>query len=182
MVYIVSTGKCIEDGLYYRDEGHFVVCIHKQAFLQPCAPGSRNGKAKNFRFGDYYTYADFCEVNLVDYGYAAKHSRYIDLGAKPHPNSYDNTNKQYYEQRQGYGHQRPQGYGRQPTVQKPVGYEQPQPQPKPIETKEPEPVKTVAEEDVKEPEASNQGYGYQNQDYRRRQTGYGANAANEQPK
>jgi hypothetical protein len=69
-------GKCGNDGLYYRDEKSFVFCSNGNSYVQPCAPGSRNSAYGKYSYGGKYDYRDFCDVNLVDEGYAAKHSGY----------------------------------------------------------------------------------------------------------
>ena len=62
-------GYCGDDGFYYNDEGSFVICSNRNAYMQPCAPGSRNSGMESYNFGDNYNYRDFCDVNLVDEGY-----------------------------------------------------------------------------------------------------------------
>ena len=69
-------GKCGNDGLYFRDEKSFVFCSNGNSYVQPCAPGSRNSAYGKYSYGGKYDYRDFCDVNLVDEGYAAKHSGY----------------------------------------------------------------------------------------------------------
>lgn len=64
-------GKCGEDGLYYKDESSFVFCSNGEYYVQPCAPGSRNSGYKKFSYGGKYSSRDFCDVNLVDGGYAS---------------------------------------------------------------------------------------------------------------
>ena len=44
--------------------------------MQPCAPGTRNSGHANYAPGYYYGYSDFCDVNLVDFGYAAGYAGY----------------------------------------------------------------------------------------------------------
>ena len=65
--YIFS-GKCGNDGFYYRDHASFVICSNGNAYEQPCAPGSRNSAFDHYSHGTHYYYRDFCDVNLVDYG------------------------------------------------------------------------------------------------------------------
>ena len=65
-------GKCSNDGLYFRDSKSFVFCSNGNSYVQPCAPGTRNSAYGRYSYGGKYGYADFCDVNLVDDGYAAK--------------------------------------------------------------------------------------------------------------
>ena len=65
-------GKCGNDGLYFRDSKSFVFCSNGNSYVQPCAPGTRNSAYGRYSYGGKYGYADFCDVNLVDDGYAAK--------------------------------------------------------------------------------------------------------------
>ena len=65
-------GKCGNDGLYYRDEKSFIFCSNGSSYVQPCAPGTRNSAYSKYDKGAKYNYRDFCDVNLVDDGYAAK--------------------------------------------------------------------------------------------------------------
>ena len=67
-------GKCGNDGLYFRDEKSFVFCSNGNSYVQPCAPGTRNSPYQKYSHGATYSYRDFCDVNLVDEGYAAKHA------------------------------------------------------------------------------------------------------------
>ena len=64
---------CDNDGFYYKDEENFVMCSNGYAFVQPCAPGTRNSGYINFAQGQSYYYRDFCDVNLVDEGYGVQH-------------------------------------------------------------------------------------------------------------
>ena len=73
-------GKCSNDGLYYKNERTFVFCSNGNSYDQDCAPGSRNSGYDNYSYGGNYGYRDFCDVNLVDEGYAAKHSGYGHSG------------------------------------------------------------------------------------------------------
>ncbi|ELU13388.1 hypothetical protein CAPTEDRAFT_226069, partial [Capitella teleta] len=66
-------GKCGNDGFYYNDHSSFVMCSNGNAYIQPCAPGSKNSANDKYNFGSSYNYRDFCDVNLVDDGYALKH-------------------------------------------------------------------------------------------------------------
>ena len=73
-------GKCGNDGLYYKDSNAFVFCSNGNSYEQPCAPGSKNSGYGNYNYGGSYGYRDFCDVNLVDQGYAAKRSGYGGKG------------------------------------------------------------------------------------------------------
>merc|ERR1711893_67083 len=77
-------GKCDNDGLYYRDSKSFVLCSNGNSYVQPCAPGTRNSGYDRYSYGSHYTHADFCDVNLVDYGYAAVRSAYYGPYAGHH--------------------------------------------------------------------------------------------------
>ena len=66
-------GKCDNDGFYYNDEYSFMICSNGNSYEQPCAPGSRNSGYNNYQYGNDYYYHDFCDVNLVDQGYAVRH-------------------------------------------------------------------------------------------------------------
>ena len=74
LLYI--SDKCGNDGFYYLNDRTFVVCFAGNAFHQDCAPGSRNSGSHNYKTGHTYNYRDFCDINLVDSGYAARHSGY----------------------------------------------------------------------------------------------------------
>jgi len=74
-VSIVS-GKCGNDGLYYKDHYSFVICSNGNSYEQPCAPGTRNSEYGRYNPGNNYSYRDFCDVNLVDYGYGAQSPSY----------------------------------------------------------------------------------------------------------
>ena len=65
-------GQCDQDGFYYKDYYSFVICSNNNAYVQPCAPGSRNSGHDSYDYGDNYYYRDFCDVNLVDHGYGAQ--------------------------------------------------------------------------------------------------------------
>ena len=69
-------GSCGNDGFYYKDHGSFVICSNGNAYDQPCAPGSRNSGFDHYTHGGHYYYRDFCDINLVDYGYGAHHGGY----------------------------------------------------------------------------------------------------------
>ena len=66
-------GKCKKDGFYYKDAESFVICSNSNAYVQPCAPGSRNSGYVNYKHGATYYYRDFCDVNLVDHSYGVNH-------------------------------------------------------------------------------------------------------------
>ena len=68
--------KCDKDGFYYKDDASFVVCSNNNAYMQPCAPGSRNSPFEKFNYGATYHYRDFCDINLVDHGYGVNHYGY----------------------------------------------------------------------------------------------------------
>ena len=85
-------GKCGNDGLYFRDDKSFVFCSNGNSYVQPCAPGTRNSAYGKYSYGSKYDYRDFCDVNLVDDGYAAKRS--------------------YGRRDYGYGYDRDYDYGR----------------------------------------------------------------------
>ena len=87
-------GKCGNDGLYFRDEKSFVFCSNGNSYVQPCAPGTRNSAYDKYNYGGKYNYRDFCDVNLVDQGYAVKNSAYG------------------YNDRHDYGYNRDYNYGR----------------------------------------------------------------------
>ena len=69
-------GVCDNDGFYYRDSSSFVICSNNNAYVQPCAPGSRNSGIDSYNYGGNYSYRHFCDVNLVDYGYAIHGKRF----------------------------------------------------------------------------------------------------------
>jgi len=69
-------GKCGNDGFYYKDHYSFVICSNGNSYVQPCAPGSRNSPYGRYSYGHSYYYRDFCDVNLVDYGYGAHRPYY----------------------------------------------------------------------------------------------------------
>ena len=72
-IFLLYPGKCYQDGLYFMDRDSFVLCSNGNAYVQPCAPGTRNSARASFRSGYYYGYSDFCDVNLVDLGYGPQH-------------------------------------------------------------------------------------------------------------
>lgn len=75
MTFLCDAGHCEKDGLYYKDSNSFVICIHSTAFVQPCAPGTKNSPHKHFEFGQHYGKADFCNINLVDHGFSATYNQ-----------------------------------------------------------------------------------------------------------
>jgi len=74
--WLRCTGKCGNDGFYYKDHYSFVICSNGNSYVQPCAPGSRNSHYGRYSYGHSYYYRDFCDVNLVDYGYGAHRPAY----------------------------------------------------------------------------------------------------------
>ena len=64
-----GNNRCDHDGFYYRNHDSFVICSNNNAYVQPCAPGSRNSDASRYQYGNDYYQRDFCDVNLVDHGY-----------------------------------------------------------------------------------------------------------------
>ena len=82
-------GKCDNDGFYYKDYSTFVICSNNNAYEQACAPGSRNSAHDAYNYGGNYYYRDFCDINLVDFGYGTKgYYGYDD--ARPYPAPYYN--------------------------------------------------------------------------------------------
>ena len=69
----LHAGKCGNDGFYYNDYNSFVICSNGNAYIQPCAPGSKNSGHDRFHYGSSYSYREFCDVNLVDDGYNLKY-------------------------------------------------------------------------------------------------------------
>lgn len=57
------------------------MCSNGNAYIQPCAPGSKNSPQENYQQGDSYYYHDFCDVNLVDDGYTLMYG-YSNSGIK----------------------------------------------------------------------------------------------------
>ena len=105
-------GKCGNDGLYFRDEKSFVFCSNGNSYVQPCAPGTRNSAVEKYSYGGKYDYRDFCDINLVDEGYAAKNAEPAKepvKEAEPEPAkpAYDDV---YYGYDRPYGYGRPYGY------------------------------------------------------------------------
>merc|ERR1712055_782610 len=94
-------------GLYFKNDRSFVYCSNGLAYTQDCAPGSRNNRYDSYHHGSNYGYADFCSVNLVDYGYAAKHAK--GYGGY-NRGGYGGYNKGYGGNR-GYGGYNRVGYG-----------------------------------------------------------------------
>merc|ERR1712076_329115 len=98
-------GKCANDGFYYNNHASFVICSNGNAYHQPCAPGSRNSGYNKYTYGNSYGYSDFCDVNLVDYGYGATHGHYGG-----HSAGYNGHNAGYGHS-QGHSHGYGGGYG-----------------------------------------------------------------------
>ena len=83
------TGKCGKDGLYFMDEKSFVFCSNGHSYVQPCAEGSKNSAYQTYNYGGKYDYRDFCDVNLVDEGYAARKALYgLPTPIMRHPHAY----------------------------------------------------------------------------------------------
>ncbi|KAK2149821.1 hypothetical protein LSH36_435g00001 [Paralvinella palmiformis] len=59
------------------------MCSNGNAYEQHCAPGSRNSGYDRYQYGKDYYYHDFCDVNLVDTGYAAAQNGYAGGYAGP---------------------------------------------------------------------------------------------------
>ena len=76
---LCQPGTCGRDGLYYMDASTFVFCSNGNAYYQPCAPGTRNSGQNKFSPGFYYGYSEFCDVNLVDFGYGAQYNGYVPV-------------------------------------------------------------------------------------------------------
>ena len=68
----IYEGKCDNDGFYYKNYNSFIICSNNNAYEQACAPGSRNSAHDAYNYGGNYHYRDFCDINLVDYGYGTK--------------------------------------------------------------------------------------------------------------
>ena len=81
-------GVCDNDGFYYRDYSSFVICSNNNAYVQSCAPGSRNSGHDAYNYGGNYYYRDFCDVNLVDHGYGVKHGYHGDRYGADHGKDY----------------------------------------------------------------------------------------------
>ena len=67
--------KC-KDGFYYKDAKSFVICCNSQAYVQYCAPGSKNSPYLQYSFGETYFFHDFCNINLVSDQYELNHYGY----------------------------------------------------------------------------------------------------------
>ena len=48
-----------------------MICSNGVGYVQRCAPGTRNSGYGQYNKGNQYKSRDFCDVNLVDYGYGA---------------------------------------------------------------------------------------------------------------
>ena len=106
-------GKCGNDGFYYKDHGSFVICSNGNAYDQHCAPGSRNSGVEHYSHGNHYYYRDFCDVNLVDYGYGAAHGSYGSAGyGNVYGNGYASGNSYAHGNRYSRGNEYNRGYGR----------------------------------------------------------------------
>ena len=82
-VCLYYVGRCGNDGFYYKDHYSFVICSNGNAYDQPCAPGTRNSDYGRYHHGHAYYYRDFCDINLVDYGFGA-HREYRAPVVAPH--------------------------------------------------------------------------------------------------
>ena len=99
-------GKCAIDGLYYKDAESFVYCSNGNSYVQKCAEGSRNSAYGKYSYGGSYGYRDFCDVNLVDAGYAAPaYAAPAGYAAPAYDAGYG------YGRDLGYGYGRRGGYG-----------------------------------------------------------------------
>merc|ERR1712179_899560 len=96
-------GKCGNDGFYYNDANSFVICSNGNAYYQPCAPGSKNKGHSHYTHGGKYGVADFCGVNLVDYGYGAH------KGGYGHSHGHSHGNRGHSHGHSGYGVQNSDG-------------------------------------------------------------------------
>ena len=114
-VFISTPGKCGNDGFYYNDKYSFIICSNGNAYTQKCAPGSVNSGYSHYEYGKQYYYHDFCDVNLVDEGYAAHHAGYYGPYDGYHGvNRYDGYGYgDHYGAGygNGYGYDRDYGYG-----------------------------------------------------------------------
>src|SRR6218665_3488264 len=84
-------GRCRSDGYYYHDKGSIVLCSNGNSYRQPCAPGTLNKDSSHYSQGKSYSYADFCNVNLNDYGYGASrpnHQHYTYYQSEPEYHRY----------------------------------------------------------------------------------------------
>merc|ERR1712179_628348 len=105
-------GKCGNDGFYYNDANSFVICSNGNAYYQPCAPGSKNKGHSHYTHGGKYGVADFCGVNLVDYGYGAHKGGYGHSHGDSHGNRGHSHGHSGYGVQNSYGsHGHNAGYG-----------------------------------------------------------------------
>ena len=102
-------GQCDKDGFYYGDDDSFVICSNNNAYVQPCAPGTRNSGYNNFHQGSAYYYHDFCDVNLVDHGYGVQYGGYTKNHNEYSHHSYGGQKQ--YEQSHSYKHNDGYGFG-----------------------------------------------------------------------
>lgn len=96
---------CVSDGLYYKDANSFVMCSNNVAYIQLCAPGSRNSDHGNYKSGNNYLSRDFCDINLVDYGYGVSGSGYDDGRYYPVPYGYQQNGYNNYGYNYGANNQ-----------------------------------------------------------------------------
>ena len=106
-----------------------MIFSNNNAYVQPCAPGTRNSNYNSYNYGGHYHYRDFCDVNLVDHGYGVRHgygfshdthySKGAPYGHQPHSDSYGKHSGAYghvnVHSSHGYGKQHkgypePKGY------------------------------------------------------------------------
>ena len=108
-------GGCGNDGFYFNDYDSFVICSNGNAYVQPCAPGSKNSALDTYHYGNSYYYRDFCDVNLVDDGYTLRHAPYHGADRAASLDGY-NTGYGSYGYNDGYqhGYAGPTGYGAKP--------------------------------------------------------------------
>ena len=108
-------GRCDRDGFYYKDQGSMVICSNNNAYVQPCAPGTRNSNYNSYNRGGHYHYRDFCDVNLVDHGYGVRHGgRHGDQSyGNSYGHSYGNSYGQGTSYTQDHGHDNSYGHAGQ---------------------------------------------------------------------
>jgi len=77
-------GECAVDGYFLHDAYSFVMCSNGQAYIQPCAPGTRNNPARFHSGGHPYASSDFCNENLNDRGAGVPRHFSYGLDALPY--------------------------------------------------------------------------------------------------
>ena len=86
-----------------------MMCSNGNSYEQRCAPGSKNSGHESYaKDADYYIH-DFCDVNMVDFGYNGVAAGHSD-GYKPAPAAYKPKPV-------------PAAYKPAPVAPKPAGYE-----------------------------------------------------------